>query len=169
MKKSTGSVFLVFVFLTGLMSGCVSTSIPPTLTAIPPTETPVPPTDTSVPPTTTPTEVPIVITITTSLGDIFLTKAEVATENVMGDQAAPGFQLLNVWFESADGSAIDGSAFYDESKAVYVMGDDGSKTNSYLGGLVSGQLLVGFTPPESAHTFTLYWPGNEPVELTLSQ
>jgi hypothetical protein len=59
MKKSIGSVFLAFVFLTVLLSGCApaSTPVPPTListpTSIPPTA--VPPTDTPLP---TPTEVP---------------------------------------------------------------------------------------------------------------
>jgi len=59
MKKSIGSVFLAFVFLTVLLSGCAPapTPVPPTListpTSIPPTA--VPPTDTPLP---TPTEVP---------------------------------------------------------------------------------------------------------------
>jgi hypothetical protein len=41
MKKSIGAVFLVFVFLTVLLSGCApaSTPVPPTLTPIPPTTT----------------------------------------------------------------------------------------------------------------------------------
>ena len=65
MKKSIGSIFLAFVFLTVLLSGCApaSTPIPPTLTSIPtntpmPTSIPptaVPPTDTPLP---TPTQVP---------------------------------------------------------------------------------------------------------------
>ena len=59
MKKSIGSVFLAFVFLTVLLSGCAPapTPVPPTListpTSIPPTA--VPPTDTPLP---TPTQVP---------------------------------------------------------------------------------------------------------------
>ena len=65
MKKSIGSVFLAFVFLTVLLSGCApaSTPVPPTLISIPtntpmPTSIPptaVPPTDTPLP---TPTQVP---------------------------------------------------------------------------------------------------------------
>jgi len=58
MKKSIGSVFLVFVFLTVLLSGCApaSTSVPstPTFTPLPLTETPLPPTATPVPATNTP-------------------------------------------------------------------------------------------------------------------
>jgi hypothetical protein len=48
---------------------------------------------------------------------------------------------------------------------VYVTGDDGSQTKSYSGGLLRGELFVGFTPPESAKMFTLTWPGNPPIEL----
>jgi uncharacterized delta-60 repeat protein len=69
MKKSIGSVFLAFMFLIILLSGCApaSTPVPPTLTPLPPTETPVPPTATSIPstntpiPTATPTALPLFI------------------------------------------------------------------------------------------------------------
>jgi hypothetical protein len=59
MKKSIGSIFLAFVFLMVLLSGCApaSTPIPPTVTPLP-THTPVPtmtavPTQTPIPPTAT--------------------------------------------------------------------------------------------------------------------
>jgi len=56
MKKSIGLVFLVFMFLTVLLSGCapVSTPIPPTFTSVPPTDTPIPPATPTKPPTSTP-------------------------------------------------------------------------------------------------------------------
>ncbi len=58
MKKSIGSVFLVFVFITvSLSCAVVSTPIPPTFTPIPPTFTPIPPTFTPEP-TTTATLIP---------------------------------------------------------------------------------------------------------------
>ena len=98
-----------------------------------------------------------------------MTKARIASKDAFGNQAAPGHQILIVYFESADGSGIDASAFYDESKDVSVIGDDGSETKSYTGGLLSGQLMVGFTPPDAAQSFILVWPGNDPIELTLSQ
>ena len=98
-----------------------------------------------------------------------MTKAKIASKDAFGNQAAPGYRILNVYVESADGREIDGSAFYEESRDVFVIGDDGSETKSYTGGLLSGQLMVGFTPPDTAHTFTLVWPGNDPVELVLSR
>lgn len=155
--------------------GCSVLAAAPTATAIPPTFTPIPPTFTPVPPTITPTATPpptatvALVTITTSLGDMIITKAEIVDENPMGEKAAPGYQILNVSFESADDSPIDGMDFYSASQEVYIIGDDGSKTESYMGGLVSGELIVGFTPPASAQTFTLYWPNNDPIELDLFQ
>lgn len=59
MKKPIRSVFVAFVFLTVLLSGCASAStpVPPTFTPLPlptdtplPTETPIPPTPTIAPP-----------------------------------------------------------------------------------------------------------------------
>jgi hypothetical protein len=58
-KKPIGSVFLVFVFLTVLLSGCA-----PALTPVPPTLTPIPPTDTSLPPPATDMPVPPTATAT---------------------------------------------------------------------------------------------------------
>ena len=57
MKKSIGSVFLAFVVLTVLLSGCAPASTP-----VPPTATSIPPTKTSVPPSATPTSAPILAT-----------------------------------------------------------------------------------------------------------
>ena len=105
----------------------------------------------------------------TSVGNMVITKTEIAAKNPSGDIAAPGYQILNVWLKPADGSKIDGSTFFDASKGAYVIGDDGSKTERYMGGLVSGKLMVGFTPPDTAHKFTLFWPGNDPIKLTISK
>lgn len=161
MNKSIGSVFLALVILMVLLSGCVpaETPVPPTLTPIPPTETPIPPTITPIP----------LNKITTSLGDVIITKVEIVSEDMFGSKAAPGYQILYVWFESADGSEIDGGAFLDASEGAYVLGNDGSKTERYLGGLMSGSLMIGFTPPVSAKEFSLHWGNNDPITLSLSR
>jgi|CXWL01.1.fsa_nt_gi hypothetical protein len=66
MKKSIGSVFLAFVFLTVILSGCAPalTPVPSTFTPIPPTDTPAP-TSTPIPPTPTLTSTPTLAPIIT--------------------------------------------------------------------------------------------------------
>ena len=183
MKKSAWFIFPVLMCLVVLLSGCApaATPIPATSTPIPPTDTPIPPTaspiptETPVPPTATslPSDTPMPAAsgtgkkITTSAGTVVVTKTEIATEDAMGNKASPGYEILTVWFQTTDGSTIDGTAFYNASKGVYIMGDDGSKTISNMGGMLDLKLMVGFTPPVKAHKFTLYWPGNDPVELVL--
>lgn len=170
MKKSIGSVFLAFVFLTALLSGCAPASTPVPPTGIPPTETSIPSTSTPVPSDTPASTVGTSTTITTTVGDVVVTKAEIVSTDMFGSQAASGSQILYVWFESADGSEIDGGAFLDASEGVaYVIGDDGSVTERYLGGLMSGSLMLGFTPPDTAKEFTLAWGDNDPIKLSLSQ
>lgn len=65
MKKTIGSVFLSFMLLTVLLSGCApaSTPTPPstTPTSIPPTDTPTPTFTPTEPPTITPTPIPTLI------------------------------------------------------------------------------------------------------------
>lgn len=172
MKKPIKSSVLVLVVLAILLSGCApaSTPVSPTLTPIPPTGTSVPSTNTPVPSDTPASTAGTSTTITTSVGDVVITKAEIVSEDMFGSQAAPGSQILYVWFESADGSEIDGGAFLDASEGIaYVMGDDGSLTERYLGGLMSGSLMLGFTPPDTAKEFTLIWGDNDPLKLSLSQ
>jgi hypothetical protein len=95
-----------------------------------------------------------------------ITKVEIAAKDPMGNVARPGYQILQLWFASADGSQIDASKFMDAARnGVYVTGDDGSQTKTYAYGMVSGKYLVGFTPPTSAHKFVLHWPNNPPIEL----
>lgn len=65
MKKIIGSVFLSFVLLMVLLSGCAPASTPPppttTSTSIPPTDTPVPTATPTELPTITPTPIPTLI------------------------------------------------------------------------------------------------------------
>lgn len=171
MKKSIWLVSLASMFVIVLLSGCASATTPISLTptSIRRTETPVLPTVTPIP-SDTPAPTAVTSTkVTTSLGAVIVTKAGIVSEDMFGSKPAPGYQILYVWFESADGSEIDGGAFLEASEGAYVLGDDGSKTERYLGGLMSGSLMIGFTPPVSAKEFTLYWGDNDPVKLSLSQ
>jgi hypothetical protein len=90
------------------------------------------------------------------------------SEDLFGSKPLPGYKILLVWFEAAEGSSVNRDGFYDASRNAYITGDDGSQTNSYMGGFMSGQFVAGFTPPTSAHTFVLHWDDNPPVELKIS-
>ena len=101
MKKSIGLVFLAFVFLTVLLSGCTPASTPVPPTPIPPTDTPVPTAMPTKPPTSTP--IPPTPTVEPpSLATEFLTDVQVLeTDN---------FNNLNNWstWNSASGKLSDG-------------------------------------------------------------
>jgi hypothetical protein len=105
--------------------------------------------------------------ISTSAGPLTITRIEIATKDPAGNEAAPGYQILLIWFEGANGS-VEGDLF-EASENVYIAGDDGSETKRYFGGLALEGHVLGFTPPTSAQTFTLHWPDNPPIELALSK
>jgi len=110
--------------------------------------------------------------IETSIGKLTVIKAQIAEELPgTGHRAADGYQLLLVWLEGDTSEQADLT-----TEGVYVIGDDGSKTYvavsgvSRLGeGTSELKFLLGFSPPITAKTFTLYWPDNPPVELVLSE
>ena len=97
---------------------------------------------------------------------MIITKVEIPIKDPAGNEAAPGYKILLIWFEGANGS-VEGDLF-EASENVYITGDDGSETKRYFGGIALGGLVLGFTPPTTAQEFTLHWPDNPPVELVLS-
>jgi hypothetical protein len=92
---------------------------------------------------------------------------KIVEKDAFGNQPKSGYKILLIWFEGVDGEKIDGGAFFTARKGVYIIADDGSKTESYTGGLVDGRLVVGFTPPATAKKFTLYWQDNPPIPFTV--
>lgn len=83
--------------------------------------------------------------------------------------ATPGYQMLLVKLVP-EGDA-DVEDIMSEGRDVYVVSSDGERTNSFLQGWTKDvstdakQAVVGFIPRDSAHGFTLYWPGNPPLKL----
>ncbi|MCX6170153.1 MAG: hypothetical protein NTX65_12480 [Ignavibacteriales bacterium] len=59
--------------------------------------------------------------------------------------------------------------FQQVLKDTYVIGDDGSKPIRYWDGLSDGQLFTSCFIKSTANKYTLYWPGNEPIELIVSK
>lgn len=115
MKKSIGSVFLVFAFLAILLSGCApaSTPVPPTstFTPIPPTDTPVPTATPTKPPTVTPTPTIAPPSVATE----FLTDVKVLSYD--------SFDNIKNWdlWDSQTGSITDG-AFELKGKSFWAGG-----------------------------------------------
>jgi hypothetical protein len=151
-----------------------STPIPPTLT---PTSTPTfPPTDTPIPPTSTEIVYPPFPSVlntsgklNTSIGTLVITRAEIVSSDVSGNTASAGHQILQIWFDSADGSKLDTGSFFDVLEGVIVVGDDGSQIKRYSGGGVNNKLLAGFISPITAKKFWLYWPNNLPIQLNVTR
>jgi hypothetical protein len=113
--------------------------------------------------------------VESAMGVLTLSDASIV-DSIGGQVAEPGFQILVVTFsgEASDdvGSAMRGS------EGVYVIGNDGSRTERFMAGTTyiateketgKPKLEIGFTPPLSATAFTLHWPDNEPIALELSE
>ncbi|MDP1544503.1 MAG: hypothetical protein Q8L87_00665 [Anaerolineales bacterium] len=105
--------------------------------------------------------------IETSIGTLTIVGAEVVeTLPYSSTRAKPGYQILIVMIEGPNTEKFDLSTV----AGVYVMGDDGSKTDAFVAGSASETgPFFGFTPPTTAKSFTLYWPENQPIELVLNK
>lgn len=58
---------------------------------------------------------------------------------------------------------------YESDNGIYVLGKDNSQTFSTgMGGWVGEEFVMGFMVPEG-EAYTLYWPENSPIELTLEE
>jgi hypothetical protein len=55
---------------------------------------------------------------------------------------------------------------HDTSKGeIYILGRDGSKTISTMGGWLDDEFALGFRVPAASESFTLYWWDHDPIEL----
>lgn len=109
--------------------------------------------------------------VKTSIGTLTITKAEIV-ESLAGQRAAPGYQILLVKLQSAKEISEDKSGMIlGVSEGVYVVGDDGSVTERFMGGWQNepNLITIGFTPPVFASQFTFHWPGNDPIELEMDR
>jgi hypothetical protein len=105
--------------------------------------------------------------INTSIGALTIVGAEVVdTLPYSSARAKSGYQILIVMIEGPNTENFDLSTV----EGVYVVGDDGSKTNVFVAGSASETgTFFGFTPPITAKSFILYWPENQPIELVLNK
>jgi len=113
----------------------------------------------------------------TAQGDFVISAARLVDE-VNGVKPQSGEKLLLVVLTQPDLTNLDPSKFsleafsnmtHDPSTEIYILGDDGSKTISTMGGWVGDEFAMGFRIPADINTYTLYWTGNSPIALQVEQ
>ena len=82
--------------------------------------------------------------------------------------ALPGYEVLVLELTPATGASVEDIT--SEGANTYIVSADGTRTDSFIYGWSLNEDdvkegMVGFTPEASASGFTLYWPGNEPIDL----
>jgi hypothetical protein len=133
--------------------------------------------DTSPPtPTLPPSQV-----FTTSMGDFEIQEVRPVDE-VNGVTAGPDERILLVILQQADGTQLDPASFAletfqaalsDQSNGeVHIAGDDGSYVICSMAGWVGenyDQFAMGFRVNKTARSFQFFWPGNEAIDLQISE
>lgn len=124
-----------------------------------------------------PTAAPAEPILKTTLGDFRIVSARLADE-VHDSQAPDGQKFLLIGLVRPDLQKLIPGEFsleafqtmmVETSEAIYIQGDDGSQTfYSHMGGWVEEDFVIGFTVPVSK-TYTLHWPGNDPLPLTITE
>jgi hypothetical protein len=96
--------------------------------------------------------------------DMVYVSARYVDETPM-ETPAPGYRLLMIVLERADGQAVDLESFNAARGEIAVVGDDGSRTVSTMGGFLGEEFVIGFRVPDSAATFTLEWGDNPLIKV----
>ena len=110
----------------------------------------------------------------TSLGDFVIVSSRFADE-VHGTKPNPGEKILLVILSQPGKEGLGPNTFsleafdkmvHDTSKGeIYILGDDGSKTISTMGGWVDDEFAMGFRLPAEVKTYTLFWQDNPPIDI----
>ena len=110
----------------------------------------------------------------TSIGDFVIVSARFVDE-VHGEKPASGEKILLVILSQPGVERLDPGTFsleafdkmaHDTSKGeIYILGDDGSKTISTMGGWVDDEFAMGFRLPAEVKTYTLFWQDNPPIDI----
>jgi hypothetical protein len=150
------SCFLISLVAALSLTACGAQPAAPTMTSVP---TVAPVATAAVAPTAAAKPV-----LKTALGDLMVISARFVSE-VHGETPAPGLKILLVGLERADGTSIDLQAFQTAQLGTHILGDDGSETISPMAGFVENEFVMGFRLPETVKTYTLVWPGNDPVKI----
>ncbi len=126
----------------------------------------------SVPPTLTPTASPTNPILKTAVGDLAVASAR-RVDEANGAQAGAGEKILLVIMTQPGQAKLAPDSFPLEAfqKAVqdtsngqvHISTDAGAEAICSMAGWVEGEFAMGFRVPVTAKTYTLFWPGNEPL------
>lgn len=118
---------------------------------------------------------PSIPSLKTSMGD-FLIRAVRLVDEVHNEKAQPGEKFLLVILTKPGLVNLVPGEFSLESfetmiresnGQIYVLGKDGSPIISPMAGWIEDEFTMGFRVPP-AESYTLYWLGNAPIELSLT-
>ena len=111
------------------------------------------------------------------MGDFVIASARLVDE-VHGDRPPAGEKfLLVVLTQQGLVNLVPGefsleifrNMFTDGKDEIYILGSDGSQTfPTGMCGWVEEEFVMGFTVP-LVETYTLYWPGNLPIDLHIEE
>jgi hypothetical protein len=110
----------------------------------------------------------------TSMGVFSISSARLLDE-IHDEKAQPGEKFLIVILTQPGLENLVPGKFSLESfqtmigesnGQIYVLGKDSSRVISTMAGWIEDEFAMGFRVP-IAESYTLYWPGNSPIELTL--
>jgi hypothetical protein len=141
---------------------------------------------TSIPPTTAESDAlqtpatspnPAQFLLKTEQGDFGIAAARLVDEaNGVTPQA--GEKLLLIILTQPDLTNLDPNEFSLEvfsnmihapGTEIYILGEDGSRIISTMGGWIGSEFAMGFRVPVEISTYTLYWTGNPPVVLRVEE
>ena len=109
----------------------------------------------------------------TSMGDFLISSAHLVDE-VHDEKAPPGEKfLLVILTQPGLVNLVPGefslesfrTMIQESNGQIYVLGKDGSPVISTMAGWIEDEFTMGFRVA-LADSYTLYWPGNSPIELT---
>lgn len=113
----------------------------------------------------------------TEQGDFVIASTRLVDE-ANGVKAEAGEKILLMILVQPDLTNVDPSTFsleafsnmtHDPNTEIYILGKDGSRTISTMGGWVGDEFAMGFKVPVDGVPYTLYWTGNTPIALSIKE
>jgi hypothetical protein len=118
------------------------------------------------------TALPAQQTLRTKMGDFLITSVR-RVDEVQGEKSQPTEKfLLLILTQPGVENLVPGefslesfqNMIQESNGQIYIFGNDNSPVISTMAGWVQDEFVMGFRVP-IADSYTLYWPGNSPIEL----